>query len=166
MENNIYQPPESKLTASRPKQRPLASRWLRLGASLFDIIVMLGVIIALQMVWDAVAVGQVDVMYGSIVEQLVSGLISVLVFAAINAALLLNYGQTIGKKLVGIRIVNADNKQLPTSKQLIKRYSIYFGLSLIPMFGRILSLINICLIFGSTKQCFHDRVARTVVTYK
>lgn len=66
-------------------------------------------------------------------------------------------GQTVGKRLLGVRVVDAESGG-----------SIGYGRALIRTVGRYLSSIPLCagylaMINNPRKQCWHDRLARTVV---
>jgi len=138
----------------------LATRWQRFWAALID-----GLIISVVTIPVMYFTGGFDIM---IEEQpsfgyvLFIGLVSIAIFVVINAKLLLQEGQTIGKKVLKIKIVDAQNT-LPSKMHLIKRYAVYFFLRIIPIVGPILSLINIVIIFGKNKKCGHDYAGDTKV---
>ncbi len=83
-------------------------------------------------------------------------------FIVINGKLLICNGQTIGKKALGIKIVDT-NGNLPEKQHLIKRYGVYFLPGQIPVIGQIISLINVLFIFGPEKRCLHDLLGDTIV---
>ena len=168
MENNVYQAPESDLETDEMSQgRPLASRWARLGGSIIDAIIMMLILVPLQYFLGAFDdLGSDTAMVDGIGYNFIMGLLGVVVFALINGSLLISKGQTVGKKLVGTQIVDAQTQALVTKDQLIKRYGTYFGFSIIPIVGGILSFVNIIFIFSKTKQCLHDRIGETIVVEK
>jgi len=90
------------------------------------------------------------------------GLGTIVIFFTINLKLLFKQGQTIGKKLLGIRIVNIDNT-LATKKQLINRYCFIFIPGYVPIIGKLFNIIDFLLIFGKERSCLHDRTANTKV---
>jgi uncharacterized RDD family membrane protein YckC len=167
MENNVYETPESDLTTSNTEQRPLASRWARLGGSLIDAVIMMLILIPIQYFTGGFDNLEQDVgLLDGLGYQTLMGFVGVIIFIAINGTLLARYGQTVGKKLIGTQIVSADTGEQAGKDHLIRRYVTYFGCNLVPVIGGILSLINICFIFGETKQCLHDRFGGTLVVNK
>jgi uncharacterized RDD family membrane protein YckC len=92
-----------------------------------------------------------------------------------QAYLLATRGQTIGKWLVGMRIVRADNDEVPTlARTLSLRYSAQAlgptatlaGLVLVGAIPYVLvaiGLFDIALIFRRDRRCLHDLIAGTKV---
>ena len=139
----------------------LASRWQRLWASLIDgLIIMVVTIPAMYFTggFDLVEEGREP----SLIYGLMIALIGVAFFVLINGKLLLSHGQTIGKQVLKIKIVDMEDN-LPTQNHFIKRYAMYFALGQIPVAGPFLSIINILIIFGKEKRCGHDYFAETKV---
>lgn len=164
MENNVYEPPESDVINEDAGNSELASRWVRLGASLLDTLLLLVILLPVQYLTGAYDDLGADVGFtDNIGYNLIMGVLSVAVYAAINYKLLTSKGQTVGKMLVGTKIVSADANTLPTGTQLVRRYSIYLGLGLIPIIGGLISLVNVLFIFTEKKTCVHDIVANTLV---
>jgi len=81
-------------------------------------------------------------------------------------------GQTVGKKLLNIKIVKASGNQVD-QLDILKRYSIPTGLNLvalIPVLGcvacvlPIITLVNLFMLFSDEKrQTIYDKVAETLV---
>ncbi len=139
----------------------LASRWSRLWASLLDSIIML--IIALPVMYFTGTLD--DISRGiqpSIIENLIMAIIMIGGFIVINGKLLISNGQTIGKKALGIKIVDV-NGALAEKQQIIKRYAVYFLPGQIPVIGQLFSLVNILFIFSAQKRCIHDNIGGTIV---
>ena len=74
--------------------------------------------------------------------------------------LLTKYGQTLGKKALGIRIVKMDTQEnggfVPN---VLLRLVVNGLLGLIPFY----SIVDILFIFGSDRRCIHDWIAGTQV---
>jgi uncharacterized RDD family membrane protein YckC len=69
-------------------------------------------------------------------------------------------GQTVGKKLLAVRIVDADTRQhAGFFKTVVLRVVLNGLLSLIPGYG----LVDALLIFRDDRRCLHDLIAGTVV---
>ncbi len=140
----------------------LASRWDRFWASMID-----GLLIALVTAPTVYFTGGLEEVDGKLIEQsflyeTLIGLLGIVVFVIFNYKLLIYNGQTIGKKLLKIKIVELDNV-LPSKKTLLNRYLVYFIPNHIPVIGSWFSLVNILFIFGKEKRCIHDYVAKTKV---
>lgn len=86
-----------------------------------------------------------------------------LVFLAIQGYLLANYGQTVGKRVVGTQIRGNDDRLLSLSELLLKRYLPLWLLSALPHVGSIIGIINALAIFRSNHKCLHDDLAGTKV---
>jgi len=162
MDDDIYKTPNSNLLVEEGASQETATRMRRLVASIFDSIVMLAVIVPLMYFsggFDFINTG----VKSSWVYTLTMGGIGLLVFILINGSLLVNHGQTLGKKVMGIRIVDIHGNLPSIQSHLIPRYVTYFGLGYVPGLGTILSLVNVLFIFGKQKRCLHDLVAKTKV---
>ncbi len=104
---------------------------------------------------------------GSILPAIVLGIVFNIVafglFFAINGNLLANQGQTFGKKIMNVRIVNQDGTKAAFNDILVKRYGVTWLIGLIPYLGGIYGLINALMIFRSNHRCLHDDIAKTKV---
>ena len=86
------------------------------------------------------------------------------VFILVNGYLLAKRGQTVGKKLVGTRIVRAENEELLSLGHLFGlRYLPICFMAKIPVVGGIFSLVDCPFIFRKEKCCIHDLIAGTKV---
>lgn len=89
-------------------------------------------------------------------------LFGVLPLFTMQGYLLVKSGQTIGKKLLRIRIVMADTGEHPSwYRLLLLRSFLPAVLSLVPFF----STVNTLLIFQEDRRCLHDLIAGTKVVY-
>ena len=162
MDDDIYKAPESNLIEEVQKDNELASRLSRLGASILDSLILMAVTLPVMYFtggFDVIDTG----VEPSWTYSLLIGLVGVGCFIVFNASLLARYGQTIGKKVVGIKIVDLDGN-LPTIKShLLVTYATYFMPGQIPVIGQLVSVINILFIFGKQRRCIHDHVAGTQV---
>lgn len=82
----------------------------------------------------------------------------------LHGLLLHKYGQTIGKRIVGIQVVDyRTGKILPLVDVIGKRFSPQVIVNYIPVVGTILSFIDILFILGEERRCVHDYIAGTKV---
>src|SRR5262245_39530730 len=172
-ERNPYAPPQAEVRdtpAAPPPVGPLATRTLRLAGAIVDGVASAVFVVPFLLFtgdWTAAISGELS--YGAI------SLGSFAVFTAMQGYLLATRGQTIGKWLVGTRIVRAHNDEVPTlARTLGLRYgALAIGptatLSVLVLGGGILygfvgvGLIDIALIFRRDRRCLHDLIAGTKV---
>jgi uncharacterized RDD family membrane protein YckC len=81
----------------------------------------------------------------------------------LNGYFLSKDGQTIGKRIIGIKIVSIQRENVGLMKIYFLRYLITSIISQIPVIRSFFNLINILFIFGKERRCLHDRIAGTVV---
>jgi len=140
----------------------LASRWERLWAALIDGLILMAIVLPVMYLtggFDGISEGVAP----SFGYSLGLGSLAIVVFFVINGKLLINEGQTIGKRNQGIKISALDGSLANVKDHLIKRYSFYFLVGYIPFIGQIISNVNVLFIFGKNKRCIHDYVAGTQV---
>jgi uncharacterized RDD family membrane protein YckC len=170
---NPYAPPQAEVgdaPTAPPTKGILATRTLRLAGAIVD-----GAASAMFVVpflvytgdWTAAISGELS--YGTI---LLGGFAS---FTAMHGYLLATRGQTIGKWLVGTRIVRADNDEVPSlARTLGLRYgTLAIGpvaaLAVLVLNGVIayvlivFGLIDLALVFRGDRRCLHDLIAGTKV---
>ena len=86
------------------------------------------------------------------------------IFLIIHGYLLSKYGQTVGKKIVGTRIVDkGTGKIIPLGKIFILRVLPISIISQIPLIGGLFGLADSLFIFRDDKRCIHDLIAGTIV---
>lgn len=165
MHDNPYLPPAAPSSASHPPPADadfqLASRWKRLFAQLADGLICGGVIwLAILFVLgfsfkEAAAAG--------IGTQVLFALLGAAVFLGINGLLLVRQGQTVGKRLLGIRIVDDQGRVPPATALLVKRFGLVWAVAHVPVAGNLLGLVDALFVFRSDRRCIHDLVAGTHV---
>lgn len=139
----------------------LASRWKRLWAALIDGLLIIAITIPIMYLtggFNSLSNGTSSLGYNLFIF-----ILSMIIFLLLNGKLLVKNGQTIGKKMLGLKIVTL-NGELPEAKNhLLKRYAVFFVPGQIPLFGQLFSFVNILFIFSKQKRCIHDIAANTVV---
>ena len=172
-ERNPYAPPQAEVRDAPPAPPtvgPLATRTLRFAGAIVDSVASAVFVVPfLLFTGDWTATISAELSYGTI------SLGSFALFAAMHGYLLATRGQTIGKWLVGTRIVRADNDEVPTlARTLGLRYSalalgptatlaVFVLIGAIPYVLIVFGLIDIALIFRRDRRCLHDLMARTKV---
>lgn len=138
----------------------LAGRGARLGAAIID-----GLVVSVINVPLAFALGFVDLSgrQPSFLTQLASLGLGIVVLLLVHVWFM-PQGQTLGKKALGIRIVDMSTEQpLPVGKLLAMRYGPLWLVALIPFVGGIAALVDVLFIFGEDRRCVHDLIAGTKV---
>ncbi|MFV5342919.1 RDD family protein [Acinetobacter oleivorans] len=96
------------------------------------------------------------------IEAWHSMLAYVVIMLAIQAFLLTKYGQSIGKKIVGIKIVDAEsNGKVNLTRIFLLRSVVFIILNL--LFMPISTIIDYAFALGQKRQALHDKIARTKV---
>ncbi|BAN49090.1 RDD family protein [Metapseudomonas resinovorans] len=159
---NPYQAPQAELTADGTAELVLASRWVRLGAVLIDGLIMSLVTVLVAFftgTYSALAEGTAP----SLGVQLVSFVVGLVAFIIVNGRLLKNYGQTVGKRLLKIAIVDLNGHVPDLGNVLLKRYLVWWLLAYVPLVGGLILLVNYLFIFRADRRCLHDLLAGTRV---
>ena len=87
-----------------------------------------------------------------------------IIFMAINSYFLVTKGQTLGKRMLGIRIVDTASNGAATAVKLLGlRYVLVMLVMAIPIIGQLLGLADALFIFRSDRRCVHDLLAGTKV---
>lgn len=79
-----------------------------------------------------------------------------------NAVLLFRYGQTIGKRLLRIRVVGRDGTPAGL-RTLASRLLPLLLLASATTMGSAAALMDVLFIFGNAQRCLHDYIGGTVV---
>jgi uncharacterized RDD family membrane protein YckC len=137
-----------------------ASRLSRLWAALIDIAVIACIMLPVAFVFGF--------SFGDLKREFPGSLIgatpNALVWLAVNAVFLARNAQTVGKKLLGIQIVNVDDgKPAAFSRLVVSRFLPIFVVSQLPYVGDVLACLNLLFIFRKDRRCLHDHVAGTRV---
>jgi uncharacterized RDD family membrane protein YckC len=90
--------------------------------------------------------------------------LGLLAIAIVQIVLLSKHGQTIGKKVLKVRIVRADDGGYPGFvKAVLLRAFVPALIGGVPAAGSIFSIVDILFIFRSDRRCIHDLIAGTRV---
>ncbi len=169
--SNLYAPPKSAVKDVGDDAAPeLASRAARLGAVMLD--GLLGFIcftpdyVANFTMIAQTARGNPMAVWINLAKTggwFYFGLLGALIVLAVDLILLSRNGQTIGKKLLGIKVVRVDGSPVSLFRVFFLRYVCNTFLTLIPLVGGLYSLVDCLMIFGESRRTLHDRIADTIV---
>ncbi len=145
-----------------PQDEVLASRKRRLYAATTDGLLGLAIVVPL-----AAYVGYFAELNAGAVSWttrlLVIGL-WLAQYALLHGWLLHRRGQTIGKRLFGLRIASLDDGRIPRlHRTLLMRHAVFVLLSQPPLWGSFVYLANVLAIARHDRRCLHDLLAYTKV---
>ncbi len=87
-------------------------------------------------------------------------LLAMAILFVVQGYFLAQYGQTIGKMALNVKIVDHESHQKPTLTRLFVVREVGISvISLVPLLG----FIEVFWIFGSARRCVHDYWSRTIV---
>jgi uncharacterized RDD family membrane protein YckC len=175
--NNNYAPPKSVVADVASDSGPFekATRGSRLGATMIDGLIMTIPFIPsyaaliggaarqtllqpghanVLTIWIAMAATGIWFYIGVFLELIVAAVMTVLVH---------RNGQTIGKKLIGIKDVRSDGSRATLGRIFWLRYFVNTLFTVIPVVGSLYAFVDILMIFGQAKRCCHDYIADTIV---
>lgn len=167
---NPYQAPRSSVESKQGDGLVLASRWHRLFARIFDAV--LAFLVSMPFLnwitgdWFGVTTYEdLGIFWtSSSTIAILEILISFGAFAAVNTYLLASRGQTVGKYLLKIRIVDYYSDEIPKLRfSLALREGIWTALNLFGFLGALIALLDALFIFSGNKRCLHDYWAFTKV---
>jgi uncharacterized RDD family membrane protein YckC len=167
-------PPRSVLPRSVPGS--LAERGARLLAATLDELILLAIslpmIIGAMPAIVALVGGEADVESldtMSVLRAMVGGpgttitVLALIAWCVITAWLVATNGQSIGKRLVGIKVVRTDGSRASFARIFLLRNVVNGLPNLLPYVGWLYQLIDPLLIYQESRQCLHDKIADTIV---
>lgn len=161
--SNPYAPPQADVRDVPAEGLELADRGIRLLACILD-----GVIAFLMIYLPAlivmIATGQLDVTTPSLnfTPASLAGLLGFIGFVAwawITTLLVAANGQTLGKRILEIKVVRSDGSPASLGRIFWLRNVVNSVLGVIPLYA----IVDHLFIFGERRQCIHDLVADTIV---
>lgn len=181
---NPYAPPVARVAdvADPGITVEVASRGQRLAAFLVDlatgIVLYLPPLLVAVLHWNSGEAWYLNFINAGLA---VTGLLAVVVLV-ITIVFVARYGQTIGKRVVGIRVARPDGSKASLGRIFWLRNVVNSvlqtvvaailggilgvmhmvgGLALVA--GYIYPVVDCLMIFGDSHQCLHDRIANTIV---
>ena len=170
---NPYSAPRSAVQGSQDDEVQLAARWRRLVARIIDW-TLIGILTFIlnfytlgtdwifkyveTMVQPAQAVEIVDVIWTEFTDAIFTMLATeILLFIVLNTYLLARRGQTIGKFMMGVRIVDYFTGEIPKLRfsLLIREGGLYL-LGIFGLLGALINLVDKLFIFSENRRCIHD----------
>lgn len=178
MSSNPYAPPvtteSADLSTSALSEAP-AGRFTRLASAMVDSFAMMAIYMPVMILTGFFARAQAQQV--GFLEQFGMSLFAISILLVLNGYLLFTRGQTIGKFLTKIQIVDFDSgKLLPFLRVFALRYLWLLPLSLVvaiipgtmdDQLITLVSLVDSLMIFRADRRCLHDYIAGSkVVLYQ
>ena len=158
-EGNRYAPPVAHVEDVTAADNELAGRGARFFASLIDGLITLAVMWVASIVTPWSPFRQ----HALLSPAPVNAIIVFAIFVVLQGYLLTTRGQTIGKTMLGLRIVRADGTQASFGRLVLLRYGVGALLHVVPGIGQIYGIVDALLIFRLSRKCLHDNIADTIV---
>jgi uncharacterized RDD family membrane protein YckC len=171
---NPFAPPKAEVADVGERQGlALADRGVRLGAALLDgiifgLIVYLPLIVVLMSTMGASVarfgpgMGPWQLLAASS-SALIAGFVGFIAWSWITIVLVSRNGQTIAKRMLGIKVVRKDGSRASLGRIFWLRNFVNALFSMVPALGAVYGLVDALMIFGDSRQCIHDRLADTIV---
>ena len=161
---NPYAPPTAEVSdVVEEGSVEHADRGTRLGAAVVDTLVSAVVVLPL---FFSVGAGMLNPDAWAAALFGVAGILTLVLAIAwiVYTIYLVNKNsQTIGKKLLGIKVVRTDGSRATLGRIFWLRNVVNAIPSLIPYIGSFYGLADSLWIFGEKRQCLHDKIADTIV---
>lgn len=165
-DNNPFAPPAAHVADVETGERNaqglvLATRWSRFWAALLDVVVLLLAFAVLAWLTPLNIFRKTDVQWMGF--ELREALTNFAIFMAPNVYLLARQGQTLGKSIVGIRIVRSDGSRASLGRLVGLRYAPGSLLAVVPALSQVFGIVDALFIFRESRRCLHDLIADTIV---
>lgn len=147
--------PRAVAAPSKKLHFDLATPWQRLMAVLGDILAPCVLFLGLAYIVDVTGLAKEGMMFLYIMGG------GLLMWLLLNLGMVAACGQTVGKKLTGIRVVDVGDGSTSGLVTIIVMRNIVGRLlpSIIPIYP----LVDACFVFSEQRRCLHDRIAGTMV---
>lgn len=150
--------PVSHIASYSARDSGPADRGTRLGAVLLDIVIF-GLCLAPGLILISIESSVTSISVGVIVLAL-----SWLAAALVQIVMMVQSGQSIGKRMLGIKIVKVVDGSVPGFvKIIILRSLVPYLIAGIPFAGAAVILADSLMIFRDDRRCLHDIIAETKV---
>ena len=163
--SNPYAPPRAVVhdIADPHTKLVAADRAARLGAAMLDgLVVMVLVVVPFMvgaMLGGVLAASDTTGFAVMVISGPALGLTGFAVWCWLTIGYVKRNGQSIGKKLVGIKVVRTGGTPVTLGRVFWRRNFLNSALGIIPIYG----FLDVLFIFGESRQCVHDRIADTIV---
>jgi uncharacterized RDD family membrane protein YckC len=161
-DQNPYAPPSAPVSDRGDEVGQLAGRGQRFRAAIVDAIIAVVLAIPVMFLLGTLEYLKAGQPLPVPLRVATSGL-GFLAYAMVHFYFLRANGQTVGKKVIGIRIVDIDN-QVPNVWRILGLRVLPVSITaMVPVLGQLLPLVDVLFIFRKDRRCVHDLIAGTRV---
>ena len=167
--NNPFQPPKASVSEVPVEGQEIGGRWERLGAALIDglavplVIYLPVIVVGAPMMILALSRHDVPQFTASIIAACGVSFLLAIAATVITILWVSRYGQTIGKRIVGVKVVRTNGTKAGIGRIFWLRNVVNVLPALIPVIGGLYGLVDILFIFSESRRCIHDMIADTKV---
>jgi uncharacterized RDD family membrane protein YckC len=139
-----------------------ADRSTRLGAAILDGIIFTAMVylpMLFAIIGGAAASATDDAVSSATLAIGAVTLVGFTVWCWLTIKYVKRNGQSIAKKLLGIKVVRTDGSPASLGRVMWLRNVVNALISIVPLYG----LVDTLFIFGESRQCLHDKIADTIV---
>ncbi|HYS46557.1 MAG TPA: RDD family protein [Rhizomicrobium sp.] len=144
---NPYAPPQATVQDVADSATTPAGRGTRLVGAILDTIIF-AAMVYIPLIIGIGMNGRPMVVNGHFNPMVIAG-----------SGTWLRNGQSIAKKMLGIKVVRSDGSRASLGRIFLLRNVVNTVLAVVPFYG----LVDALLIFGEARQCVHDKIADTIV---
>jgi uncharacterized RDD family membrane protein YckC len=158
---NPYAPPQAAVQdVVDSDNQELAGRGIRLLTTILDSIILVAMVY-LPLIFATAANAGLQARgaragAGALGLLVLAGLIG---WIWLTVLFVTRNGQSIGKKITGIKVVRTDGSKPSLGRIVLMRNILNLMLNVVPLYG----FVDALMIFGDKQQCAHDKIADTVV---
>lgn len=160
--SNPYAPPKAAVHDIPPAPTGIvpADRGTRLGAAILDgFVFMLMVYVPFTAAVAASALASEPASLSIFMGAFFVALAGLALWCVITIRSLKRTGQSIAKKIVGIKVVRSDGSPASVARIIWLRNAANILLGVVPING----IVDTLFIFSESRQCLHDKIADTIV---
>jgi uncharacterized RDD family membrane protein YckC len=170
-DSNRFAPPKAALAepGSLAGGPVYAGRGMRLLAAILDGVIVSAIIWPLFFVFGSMGMlapadpgspAEAFANMGRMFQAMIPGYV---IAAVVQGWSLHAFGGTLGKKILGLRIVRTDGSRAGFVRLFFGRGAAAVVPACIPLLGGLYALVDMLLIFRDSRQCLHDQIADTIV---
>jgi uncharacterized RDD family membrane protein YckC len=170
-DSNRFAPPKAALAepGSLAGGPVYAGRGMRLLAAILDGVIVSVIIWPLFFVFGSMGTlapsdpnspAEAFANMGRMFQAMIPGYV---IAAVVQGWSLHAFGGTLGKKILGLRIVRTDGSRAGFVRLFFGRGAAAVVPACIPLLGGLYALVDMLLIFRDSRQCLHDQIADTIV---